>query len=181
MRPVLRKYEGTFSWRASKLLGLANRDDGDESKTPHQQAPKGETSMRTFLHDLRYGVRILARNPGFAVAAILCLTLGIGATTAIFSVVNAVLLRPLPYAHPERLVKVYSEFGNFPGGGLRRFWVSPPEYLDLKRDTKSWESMDGSTAALTWLAKPIRYGPRRRSSPADYCKLWAQLRAWAAW
>ncbi|HEY6308968.1 MAG TPA: ABC transporter permease [Candidatus Angelobacter sp.] len=115
--------------------------------------------MRTFLHDLRYGVRILARNPGFAAAAILCLTLGIGATTAIFSVVNAVLLRPLPYDHPGRLVKVYSEFGNFPGGGLRRFWVSPPEYLDLKRDTKSWDSLDAwvnGGVNLAGEAEPVR-------------------------
>src|SRR5215475_7790545 len=115
--------------------------------------------METFLHDLRYGLRILLRNPAFAAAAVVCLALGIGATTAIFSVVNAVLLRPLPYVQPQRLVKVYSEFGNFPGGGLRRFWVSPPEYLDLKRETKSWESLDGwvnGGVNLTGDAQPVR-------------------------
>ena len=115
--------------------------------------------MQTLLHDLRYGLRILARNPLFAMAAIICLALGIGATTAIFSVVNAVLLRPLPYVQPQRLVKVYSEFGNFPGGGLRRFWISPPEYLDLKRDTKSWESLDAwvnGGANLAGEAQPVR-------------------------
>src|SRR5260221_9476777 len=115
--------------------------------------------METMFHDLRYGLRILVRNPGFAVAAVICLALGIGATTAIFSVVNAVLLRPLPYIQPQRLVKVYSEFGNFPGGGLRRFWVSAPEYLDLKRETKSWESLDGwvnGGAHLTREAQPLR-------------------------
>lgn len=115
--------------------------------------------MQTLLHDLRYGLRILARNPLFTVAAVLCLALGIGATTAIFSVVNAVLLRPLPYVHPERLVKVYSEFGGFPGGGLKRFWISPPEYLDLKRDTKSWESLDAwvnGGANLAGSAQPVR-------------------------
>jgi putative ABC transport system permease protein len=115
--------------------------------------------MQTLLHDLRYGLRILVRNPGFAIAAVVCLALGIGATTAIFSVVNAVLLRPLPYVQPQRLVKVYSEFGNFPGGGLRRFWVSAPEYLDLKRETKSWESMDAwvnGGANLTGQSQPVR-------------------------
>ncbi|HEY7403142.1 MAG TPA: ABC transporter permease [Candidatus Angelobacter sp.] len=115
--------------------------------------------MQTMLHDLRYGLRILARNPLFTVAAVICLALGIGATTAIFSVVNAVLLRPLPYVQPQRLVKVYSEFGNFPGGGLRRFWISPPEYLDLKRETKSWESMDAwvnGGANLSGEAQPVR-------------------------
>jgi putative ABC transport system permease protein len=115
--------------------------------------------MQTLLHDLGYGLRILIRNPGFAIAAVICLALGIGATTAIFSVVNAVLLRPLPYVQPQRLVKVYSEFGNFPGGGLRRFWVSPPEYFDLKRETRSWESLDGwvnGGANLTGQSEPVR-------------------------
>ena len=96
--------------------------------------------METLLQDFRYGLRLLIKSPGFAAAAMVCLALGIGATTAIFSVVNAVLLRPLPYIRPQRLVKVYSEFPKQPSG--RRFWVSPPEYVDLKRDTKSWESLD---------------------------------------
>jgi predicted permease len=101
--------------------------------------------MQTLLQDLRYGVRILTRSPAFTVAAVLCLALGIGATTAIFSVVNAVILRPLPYVAPEQLVRIYTEFPTFPNGGLRRFWVSPPEYQDLKRDLKSWESIEGWT------------------------------------
>jgi len=96
--------------------------------------------METLLQDFRYGLRLLIKSPGFAAAAMVCLALGIGATTAIFSVVNAVLLRPLPYIKPQRLVKIYSEFPKQPQG--RRFWVSPPEYVDLKRDTKSWESLD---------------------------------------
>lgn len=96
--------------------------------------------METFWQDVRYGLRLLIKNPGFAAAAMVCLALGIGATTAIFSVVNAVLLRPLPYITPQRFVKIYSEFPKQPSG--RRFWVSPPEYVDLKRDTKSWESLD---------------------------------------
>jgi len=65
----------------------------------------------------------------------------------------------LPYAAPERLVRVYTEFPTFPNGGLRRFWVSPPEYLDLKRDAKSWESLEGwvnGGANLTGSAEPIR-------------------------
>lgn len=94
------------------------------------------------FHNVRYAIRILARNPGFASAAILCLALGIGATSAIFSVVNAVLLRPLPYANSHELVRIFTEFPKFPNGGLRHFSVSPPEYLDLKRDTKSWQAIE---------------------------------------
>src|ERR1035437_7887095 len=90
--------------------------------------------MGAFTQDLRYGLRMLGKKPSFTVAAVLCLALGIGAITAIFSVVNAVLLRQLPYAHADRLVRVFTEFPNFPNGELRHFWVSPPECLDLKRD-----------------------------------------------
>ena len=99
--------------------------------------------MSAFTQDVRYAVRLLAKKPGFTASAVACLALGIGATTAIFSVVNAVLLRPLPYAESSRLVRVFTEFPNFPNGGLRHFWVSPPEYFDLKRDTTSFDALDG--------------------------------------
>jgi len=95
------------------------------------------------MQDLRFAFRQLLKNPGFAGAAILCLALGIGATTAIFSVVNTVLLRPLSFGEPERLVRLYTEFPGFPNGGLRRFPFSQPEYLDLKRTATSWEAIEG--------------------------------------
>src|SRR5437763_6237146 len=63
--------------------------------------------MHSFLHDLRYGTRLLLKSPGFAAAAILTLALGIGATTAIFSVVNRALLNPLPYPEPDRIVALH--------------------------------------------------------------------------
>jgi len=109
--------------------------------------------------DMRFGLRMLAKNPGFTAVAVLTLALGIGANTAIFSVVNTVLLRPLPYAHPERLIRVYSEFTDFPGGGLRRFWISPPEFMDIRREAKSWESVDAWVNAgvnLAGEAEPLR-------------------------
>jgi putative ABC transport system permease protein len=85
--------------------------------------------------------------------------LGIGATTGIFTVVNAVLLQPLHYSHPEQLIRVYTEFPTFPNGGLRRFWTSGPEFLDLRRDTHSWASLDAWISAganLAGKAQPIR-------------------------
>src|SRR5579864_6069540 len=99
--------------------------------------------MGALTRNIRFGLRMLAKNPGFSIAAVLCLALGIGATTAIFSVVNAVLLRPLPYAQSTRLVRVFTEFPNFPNGGLRHFWLSPPEFFDIKRDTASWDGFEG--------------------------------------
>src|SRR4026209_2538426 len=94
--------------------------------------------MQSLLQDLRYGMRMLMHKPGFAAVAVITLALGIGANTAIFSVVNAVLLRPLPYRQPGSLVRVYSEF---PTMQLQKFWLSPPELLDIQREAKSWEGI----------------------------------------
>src|SRR5438067_1252099 len=85
--------------------------------------------METFLRDLRFALRGLLRTPGFTLAAILALSLGIGATTAIFSVVHAVLLRSLGWGEESRLVSVR---GNFEAQNLKDIWISAPEYQDLK-------------------------------------------------
>src|SRR5688500_15100885 len=77
--------------------------------------------------DLRYGARTLLKNPGFALVAIFTLSLSIGANTAIFSVVNATLLRPLPYSEPERLVQVWETKTQANRWGD---WVSYPDFLD---------------------------------------------------
>src|SRR5262245_57783187 len=111
------------------------------------------------MHQLRYAARQLTKNVGFTAAAVACLTLGIGATTAIFSVVSAVLLRPLPYAHSNRLVRVFTEFPNGPNGGLRHFWVSGPEYFELKRDTLSWNGFEfwfNNGVNLAETSSPVR-------------------------
>ncbi|HXE31620.1 MAG TPA: ABC transporter permease [Terriglobales bacterium] len=112
-----------------------------------------------ILQDLRYALRMLARNPGFSAVVVITLALGIGANSAIFSLVNAVLLRPLPFPHSEQLVRVYSEFPAFPHGGLHRFWISGPEYLELRQDAHSWQSLDAWTtqgANLSGDSQPLR-------------------------
>jgi len=115
--------------------------------------------MGTFGQDLQFALRMMRKNLGFTAAAVLCLMLGIGATTGIFTVVNAVLLRPLPYSHPEQLVRVYTEFPTFPNGGLPRFWTSAPEFFELRRDTHSWASLDAWQVGGTNLGgktQPVR-------------------------
>jgi len=94
--------------------------------------------MQTFLQDLKYALRMLRKNPAFTAVAILTLAVGIGANSAIFSVVNSVLLRALPYRNPGQLVRVYSEF---PTMQLQKFWLSAPELLDIQREAKSWEAI----------------------------------------
>ena len=95
-------------------------------------------AMDQLLQDLRFTVRSLLRQPGFAITAIVTLTLGIGATTAIFSVVNAVLLRPLPYAEPDRMVAIMNLWTR---SGTRGVTVSGPDFDDWKAQTKSFASM----------------------------------------
>ena len=92
--------------------------------------------MSTFLADIRYAVRMLLKSPGFTVIAVLALALGIGANTAIFSVVNAVLLRPLPYPEPGNLVLLREKTGTFPSGS-----VSYPNYLDWREGQRSFTDL----------------------------------------
>jgi putative ABC transport system permease protein len=95
-------------------------------------------TLDELRQDLRQALRKLARNPGFALVALLVLGLGIGANTAIFSVVNTVLLRPLPFAYPDRLVMLFESFKD---GPVPMFPVSAPDLLDFQRDQRSFEGL----------------------------------------
>ena len=111
--------------------------------------------METFLQDLSYAVRRLARAPGFTLAAVVTLALGIGANSAIFTVVNAVLLRPLPYPHPEQLVGVFHQMRGT--SGLDN--MSPPNYLDLRARTHTLADVAASSderMTLTGVGAPVR-------------------------
>ena len=91
------------------------------------------------MHDLRYAFRTLARSPGFTAAAVLALALGIGANTAVFSVINGVLLRPLPYPGADRLVMV---FDSFPQQGMEHGPACIPDFLDWKARSRSFQGLD---------------------------------------
>src|SRR5215471_3384667 len=92
--------------------------------------------METVWQDLRYSVRILTKSPGFTTIAVLTLALGIGANTALFSVINGVLLTPLPYRNPERLVAVAEKFPPFPEAS-----IAYPNFLDWVRMNHTFEAL----------------------------------------
>jgi len=110
--------------------------------------------METLLQDLRFGIRTLRKAPGFTLVAVIALALGIGANTAMFSIVNGVLLRPLPYPEPEQLLRLYTSTPQF-----RDSSVSYPNFLDWQKRSGAFGAMAayrGDTFNLTGLSTPER-------------------------
>src|SRR3974377_1251278 len=110
--------------------------------------------MLTFWQDLRYGFRMLLKNPSFSVIAVATLAPGIGANTALFSVINGVLLNPLPYRDADRLIALYAKTTEFAHSS-----IAYPNFLDWRRRSKSFESMAGyrtDSLNLTGLGEPER-------------------------
>jgi len=134
-------------------MAASDRTDRGESAERAQQAARREFGnvalvqqvtrdqwgwrwLEELLQDLRYGARMLRKTPGFTLVAVLTLALGIGANTALFSVVNAVLLTPLPYPHPEQLVTIHESKPNFDRGS-----ISYPNFRDWQRNNHTFASM----------------------------------------
>src|ERR1051325_7266878 len=120
--------------------------------------------MQTLLFDLAYGLRVLLKTPRFTAAAVLSLAIGIGANTAIFSVTNALLLRPLPYRDAERLVILWNRS---PGLNITQDWFSPAQFFDIKNPHSGFEQVAiaiGANYNLTGDGEPERVGVVRVSS-----------------
>ena len=116
-------------------------------------------SLEILVQDLTYGLRMLVKSPGFAAIAILTLALGIGANTAIFSVVNGVLLNPLPFPNANRIVSMFEELPNFPKGS-----ISYPNFLDWQRENHSFETI----AAYRWADGTITGVPQPEEVRAQH-------------
>src|SRR6187397_2677693 len=100
--------------------------------------------MSSIISDLRHGVRLLLRSPGFSMVAIATLALGIGANTAIFSIMNDVLFRPLPYGEPDRVVMVWEDVSYL---GFPRNTPAPANYLDWKARNRVFTDMAATRGA----------------------------------
>ena len=114
--------------------------------------------MQTFIQDLRYAMRMLMKYPGFTAVAVLALALGIGANTAIFSVINGVLLKPLPYDQPGQLVMVWEDPQ---GDGTGKNSAAGGVFLDWKEQSRSFEALSviyglGTAMNLTGRDQPER-------------------------
>src|SRR5258705_9825273 len=124
-----------LNWRTK--LNLLSRSLGAFWDALLLQPQRLEDEM---FQDLRFGLRMLLKKPGFTLIAVLTMALGIGANTAIFSVVNAVLLNPLPFEEPERLIKIY---GHFLATSQDNMSASIPEFTDYREQTQSFEQIAG--------------------------------------
>jgi len=147
--------------RAGMSLDEARRQavlkfGGAQAIREDHQSEHGIPIIENLLFDLKYAVRMLLRSPGFATVAIATVALGVGATTAIYSVIDATLLHPLPYPDPAELVRVEDDL---PGVGARRVGVSVPEWKDLE-SSGIFQSASitgtGANVNLTGSARPLR-------------------------
>ena len=123
------------------------RFGGQQQTREHHREARGLPLLETLLQDLRFALRMLGKSPGFTAIAVLTLALGIGANTSLFSVINGVLLNPLPFPNANRIVAMFQDKPNFPKGS-----ISYPNFLDWRGDNRCFESI----AAYRWADGTIR-------------------------
>src|SRR5271157_4666530 len=130
--------------------------------------------MSTLLQDLRFGLRMLVKNPGFTVVAVLTLALGIGANTAVFSVVNAVILKPLAYRDPDRIVTLTNSSTSREASTVLSKQVSIPDFQDWRDQSLSFEAMAyyASRETAVILGSTAEYA-RVTSASADFFRVFA--------
>jgi MacB-like periplasmic core domain len=104
--------------------------------------------MEAFWNDVKFGVRVLLRSPGFTIVAILTLALGIGANTALFSIVNGIVLEPLRFPQSDRLVALYQHKQAFVYSS-----ISYPNFLDWQRENQAFQSNDRQGQPMTWAGR----------------------------
>ena len=155
-----------FELKENGLLGLEIR--GVERSVQQDPVPmgieRGANIIGDLAQDLHYGLRMLVKNPSFTIVAVLALALGIGANSAIFSVVNTVLLRPLPYKNPGRLVMLWEEATHL---GFPKNTPSPANFIDWRAQNTVFEAMAAMVERsfnLTGVGEPERFDGRRVSA-----------------
>src|SRR3954471_705681 len=147
---------------------LARSLKGVERRVPQNPIPMGSERKRNMFadisQDVRYGLRMLLKNPGFTAIAVLALALGIGANSAIFSVVNTLLLRPLPYKNPDQLVVIWENATHL---GFPKNTPSPANFLDWQKQATVFAGMAAfgeRSFNLTGVGEPERLEGRRVSA-----------------
>ena len=136
---------------------LAEREFGSVTRVKEEvRDARGTTVLDDLARDLRFGARSLRRSPGYAAVAAVTLALGIGATTAIFTAVDHVLLRPLPYERPERLVALFER--NDKGGRSAVSWPNFRDWRDRTRSVESMAAFRGGEMTVLGTGAPIRAG-----------------------
>ncbi len=161
---------GVSEAEANRLAKLAL--GGPEQVRQQCREARGTKFLEDLLQDVRYGARTLARNPGLTFVIVLSLAIGIGANTAVFSVTNTLLLKPLPYAHADRLATLWLRS---PGIGIPQDWPSPGQYHDIKTQNHVFDQTAiaiGYSLTLSGLSKAMKVDGIRASA-----SLWPMLGA----
>ncbi len=141
----------------ARRQALVRFGGSQQAKETHREA-RGLPLVESLLQDLRFAFRMLRKSPGFTAVAVVTLALGIGANTALFSVINGVLLNPLPFPNAGRIVSMFQDKPNFPKGS-----ISYPNFLDWRQDNRSFQAI----AAYRWADGTIRGVGEPEAVPAQ--------------